>query len=197
MVGSIICNVALTLEVKYQTCKARSYTHRKTNPSHFFFIFFFFDIFLKSESIYKTSFAKFLIEWRKSEIFLQLYPETHYVIKPSHYGTYFELRKEIIYRLCSWIIFFFNLWYNLIIFILYNSQFAVVYIIWFYHVVYSAWWAGMCCEDKPSTWVSSFIIWFLLALFIWFWLGLGTFGYWFALELVTFFLRFSGTLVTL
>ncbi|KAJ4913365.1 Uncharacterized protein Rs2_07986 [Raphanus sativus] len=44
-------------------------------------------------------------KWRS-----KLYPGTHYVIEPSHYGTYFELRKEIISRLCScFILLFLNL----------------------------------------------------------------------------------------
>ena len=105
----MICNVALTFEVKYQTCKAHSEMHRKNKSLTLFFffsVFFLFDIFLESESIHKTSFVRLLIEWRKLEDFLQLYLGTHYVIEPSHYGTYFELKKEIISRLYSWIIFF-------------------------------------------------------------------------------------------
>ena len=101
----------------------------------FFLSSFSLVFFLESESIHKTSFARLLIEWRKSEDFLQLYLGTHYVIKPSHYGTYFELRKEIISRLYSWIIFFFNLWYTFISFIIYNIQFSVVYIIRSYQLI--------------------------------------------------------------
>lgn len=100
-----------------------------TRDNYYYFFFFLFDIFFEYEIIHKTSFARLLIEWRKSEDFLHLYLGTHYVIEPSHYGTYFELRKEIIFRLCSCIIIFLIFGIIFIKFILYNIQFSVVYII--------------------------------------------------------------------
>ena len=97
----------------YITIRESSFIHKRywkrnlgsTIPYFIFFLFFFIFL-LEYESVHKTSSIRLLIEWRKSEIFLQLYFGIHYVIEPLHYGTYFELRKKIIFRLCSWIIFF-------------------------------------------------------------------------------------------